>query len=619
MHKDILKFLNKYNSDVNLLNKLFVSLFIKANKIKVNHNRLIKELIISENNIEQELFKEFRFLFERYENNINFGKLIQLFEHSIPFQDRVINGIVYTPKYIKLYIVDEIMNRLHSPISQAKFCDLSCGCGGFLYTIAKKIKNINEKKYNEIFKNYLYGLDIKDYSIERAQILLSLLAISEDEDKSDFEFNLYVGNALNFDWFERVPFINQNKGFDAIVGNPPYVTIRNINEESKKLLKTWSVTRGGNTDLYIPFFEIGINYLKQNGILGYITVNTFFRSLNARALRKYFHDNSFNLKIIDFGNERVFGNKSAYTCLCFIQKQVSDRIKYTKANIDQIQKNKALEFKEISYKSLDDSRGWLLCSNSILEKLKMIEAIGVPLINRFKMRTGLATLSNNVFIFKPFKEDDNFYFIKKSDNLFPIEKNVCKDIINPNKIKSDLDIPKQLEKIIFPYHKCKNRVELFNEDYFKTNFSYAYKYLEIYKKILDKRDKGNGKYQNWFAFGRTQSLSDTGFKLLFPHITTQPRFIFADYPELLFYNGHAFYSDSKKELLILKLILESEVFEFYISHSSKPYTNGYFSLSKNYIKYFSIVDLTPNEKDYLLNCRGKKEINSFLQEKYTNI
>ncbi|MFX0137215.1 MAG: class I SAM-dependent DNA methyltransferase, partial [Candidatus Hodarchaeota archaeon] len=469
------------------MNKLFVSLFVKVNNIKVNHNRLIKQLIISENNFEQAVFKEFRLLFERYENKIDFSNLVQLFEYSIPSRDRVINGIVYTPKYIKLYIVDEIINRLYSPMNQARFCDLSCGCGGFLYTMAKRIKNTTEKKYNEIFKNYLYGLDIKDYSIERAQILLSLLAISESEDNSDFEFNLYVGNALNFDWYERISYINQNKGFDAIVGNPPYVTIRNIDEESKRLLKNWSVTRGGNTDLYIPFFEIGINYLKQNGILGYITVNTFFRSLNARALRKYFHDNSFNLKIIDFGNERVFGNKSAYTCLCFIQKQVSNQIKYTKANIEQIQKNNALEFKEISYNSLDYNRGWLLCSNSILKKLKMIESIGTPLIVRFKMRTGLATLSNNIFIFKPFKEDDNFYFIKKGDNLFPIEKNVCKDIINPNKIKSDLDIPKQLEKIIFPYHKNKNRIELFNEDYFKSNFSHACKYLEIHKKILAKR------------------------------------------------------------------------------------------------------------------------------------
>jgi hypothetical protein len=232
------------------------------------------------------------------------------------------------------------------------------------------------------------------------------------------------------------------------------------------------------------------------------------------------------------------------------------------------------------------------------------------------MRTGLATLANHLYIFKPCKEDEDFYYVKRDEIEFPIEKGICKDIINPNKIKSNTDISTHIEKIIFPYHKYNNNVELFPEDFFKTHFLQAYKYLEVHRSLLDKRDKGKGKYQNWYAFGRNQSLSDSGLKLLFPHITTQLRFIFTNYLDLLFYNGHAIYSDSKEELLILKAILESDVFKFYISHSSKPYTNGYFSLSKNYIKHFTICELSSAERSFLLNCKEHSEINDFLQRKY---
>ena len=146
-------------------------------------------------------------------------------------------------------------------------------------------------------------MDISGYTIERAKILLSLLAVSYGEDEKEFHFNLKVGNALNFDWEkEYLTF----EGFDIVVGNPPYVRAKHLSLDSKKLLENWEVTKSGNPDLYIPFFEIGLKYLKNTGVLGFITVNTFKRSVNARNLRDYFKSNQLNLSIIDFGKRCYF-------------------------------------------------------------------------------------------------------------------------------------------------------------------------------------------------------------------------------------------------------------------------------------------------------------------------
>ena len=92
----------------------------------------------------------------------------------------------------------------------------------------------------------------------------------------EFHFNLHRGDALLFSWEEHYPNF---EGFQILVGNPPYVSARNLDEEAKENVKLWEVCTTGNPDLYIPFFQIGYENLAENGILGYITMNTFFKSL----------------------------------------------------------------------------------------------------------------------------------------------------------------------------------------------------------------------------------------------------------------------------------------------------------------------------------------------------
>ena len=73
------------------------------------------------------------------------------------------------------------------------------------------------------------------------------------------------------------------------------------------------------------------------------------------------------------------------------------------------------------------------------------------------------------------------------------------------------------------------------------------------KDILAKRDKGNGKYENWFAYGRNQSLEKLKHKLFFPHITPKtPNFVESLDENLLFYNGLALIGENERDLLFMK-------------------------------------------------------------------
>lgn len=620
INKDISKFLNELSDNLTIVNKLIVGAYIQFNNINIKNNKLILSCI-KEN--DKETIKTFINLIKLKNGKFDFEDVIHLFETSIPTKDVSVNGAVYTPNYIKEYIVKETLNKIeNSDLPNIKVSDIACGTGAFLYTVAQQIKKKSNKSYSDIFKQNIYGLDISDYTITRAKILLSLLAISNGEDEKEFDFNLMVGNALDFDWNKNIKKFN---GFDVVLGNPPYVRAKNLSEETKSLLSNWEVTKTGNPDLYIPFFEIGLEYLNPNGILGYITVNTFKRSVNARNLREYFKTNLFDLKIIDFGSSQVFANKSTYTCIVFIQKKKSNEVKYQKISATDFINKKVSGFTRINYNLLNTKKGWILNKPDVLENINKIENIGTPLGDKFPIRNGLATLSNDVFIFKPVSEDEN-YFYHQNGKLHKIEKGICRDIIKPNRLKTEVEIPVLKEQIIFPYYPESTTVNLsdfksnkkiaFEEDYFKTNFPEAYKYLEGNKVQLLNRDKGKNEKYKWFEFGRTQALNDLGKKLLFPYMAGQPYFVYTDQDDLLLYAGYAVYFDSERELKVLKRILESKVFWYYIKKTSKPYSGNYFALAKNYVKDFGICNLNENEKNYLLTTDSSEDRNDFLFKKY---
>lgn len=618
INKEVSEYLNKLSDNLSIVNKLIVGAYLEFNNITISNNKLILSCI--EGN-DKDTVHRFIHLIKQKNGKFDFEDVIHLFETSIPSKDITVNGAVYTPNYIKNYIVDATLNKFSdTELTNIKVADIACGTGAFLYTLAQKIKTKSLKSYSEIFKENIFGLDISEYTIQRAKLLLSLLAVSNGEDENEFDFNLEIGNALSFCWEEK-----GIDSFDAVIGNPPYVRAKNLSEENKKLLSNWEVTKTGNPDLYIPFFEIGLKYLKPNGILGYITVNTFKRSVNARSLRDFFKRNQFDLTILDFGSSQVFKNKSTYTCIVFIEKNKSNSINYQKVTIENIQNKNINNFNSINYSLLNNKKGWLLNKATVLETIHKIESTGIPLGEKYPIRNGLATLSNDVFIFKPVDEDEK-YFYHQNGKLHKIEKQICRDIIKPNRLKYEAEIPTLKEQIIFPYHKENiqgnlfdlkpNKIRVFDEKYFEENFPNAFAYLEGNKKQLLNRDKGKNKKYKWFEFGRTQALNDFGKKLLFPYMAGQPYFVYTDQKDLLLYAGYAVYFDSERELKVLKRILESEIFWYYIKQTSKPYSGNYFALAKNYVKDFGICELDEIEKEYLLSTESLEERNKFLLDKY---
>lgn len=603
MDKKIKALIEKYSDNEALLIQLVVTAFARFNHLELGNGYLAAFVGTANDELEADI--------ELLAAQCAMEDVISFFELAIPDAEKTANGAVYTPQYIRNYIVRQVMHSVEKPLAECLCADISCGCGAFLYTLAEYIHEHTGEQYSNIF-NHLYGVDISATSVNRAKIMLALVALQNGEIIQEDAFNLFAGDSLMFD-FLSMPNVANNKGLDIIVGNPPYVRSKHIDNETKKNLPLWSTSKVGNADLYIPFFEIGLTALNEKGLLGYITVNTFFKSVNARTLRNYFADNHLSLSIVDFGQQLVFKKKLAYTCLTFMSKKQSESLLYVKADVADVEAQKNFVYSRINYSTLDNNRGWHLNRNEVLENIRLIENAGEALGDKYVIKNGIATLANDVFIFRPVRTDDNYHYLVREGIEYAIEKGICRDIIKPNILKSEAEISEKEEKIISPYDAECNVIA---EDFFVENFPNAYKYLQDCRDVLDKRDKGEGDYEAWYAFGRTQAIADSGKKLLFPYMSDLPHFIYTSQKDMMIYCGYAIYNESETELLFLKKVLESSIFDYYMKNTSKPYSTGYYSYAKNYVKSFGIYPFTEEQKQHILSLRTKEEVDEYIRTIY---
>lgn len=605
----VFQYLRRQPKDIMFINGLFVTAFLKWNGLASLNNSVVAKYLFSEEAGLKQV-DEFLELLLVEEREFSLETLINLFEFVVSPADKKVDGSVYTPMHIRKTIIDRCFLEVSNCSRNTRIADIACGCGGFLMDASQKLHQLTNLPYKVILENCIFGVDIQSYSIERTKILLSLAALLDGED-ADYNFRLFTHNALDFDFANALPDFS---GFDMIVGNPPYVCSRNIPQSIKDSMNRWSVCSVGHPDLYIPFFQVAFVNLKHNGILGYITMNSFLKSLNGKALRCFFQEIQPRIEILDFRGKQIFKKRSAYTCLFYLKKQASKNIYYAINDEQEYLPSKSRT--EIDYQTLDPIKGWTLnCHNEIL----IYEQSGIPIKEYCKTSHGIATLSNKTYVFKPSREDESYYYMQRGNTTFKIERAICRNIVNSNKLNNDLDISSMVEKVIFPYKPSDDgRVSIIEESDLASNFPNAYFYLLGEKSVLDKRDKGQtNNYASWYAYGRTQSLSLPYYKLLFPKIANRPLHceLIGD-SSLMLYNGMAFVSKEKETLQILQKVLESELFWNYVITNGKPYRSGFYSLNGSNIIHFCIPKFSDDEKDVLINLIDKSEIEIFLRGFY---
>ena len=609
--RDILSFFKKLeNKRTDYINKLIVSSYVESHQLKVGKGTYLSRYLIDEGDeILKGLLRTIR------QSHCQFGleELVEVFEFVISPADKEVNGAIYTPAFIREFIVRRVLAGYDKKTwCNLLYADLSCGCGGFFYTLLKIIREEQtDFSISDFLRRCVLGVDIKEYSVERTKILLSLYTLQEGEELKDDAYNIFCQNSLSYE-FITSSIVVQNGGIDIIIGNPPYVASSKMSEENKKYVRNWSVSKTGKSDLYLPFFQLSLDSLKLGGSLGYITVNTFYRSLNGGAFRDYLSEKGLDFTIIDFGAEQLFRGCSTYTCICIIRNIPTERIHYQETASCMLSFLREDAFEDISYNTLDNKKGWVLKDKKTTSIISTIESTGTSLGKVVAIRNGFATLRNDVYLIKPIRKDRKYIYFKKDSDEFKVERAVCREAIKANLVRRESDIEALREYIIFPYHSVNGQQVVIDEEVFQRKFPFAYHYLEGNREKLAKRDNGHKKYPKWYAYGRSQALNIRGKRLLLPHICDAPCFVFCDNEKLLFYDGYSIMAKTQRQLEIIRRILSSDIFWYYITKTSKPYSGGFFSLEKRYIQHFGIPKLTEEQENLLLSLHNQVEVNEWL-------
>jgi len=329
-------------------------------------------------------------------------------------------------------------------------------------------------------------------------------------------------------------------GFDVVIGNPPYVRQELLEKGDKEYyIESFSVGNG-TADLYVYFYERGINILKNKGLLGFITPNKFYKTQYGIDLRKFLIEYKIK-ELVDFFELRVFEDASTDSQIIVLSKENNiNKFNYTpiKSILSFIDKN----FKTIEINQKDlNTEIWVFNSNeelNILNKMKY-DSITLQKYTKNGIEYGIKTGLNEAFI---------------------IDKITKNKIINEDPRSAELIKPYVTATDIEKWHLKNPSEQSFINTYYDLDISQykgIFNWLKNFDdKLKNRQDKGIHHY-NLRACKYYDKFDNP--KIIYIHTAVSHKFY---YDIEGFYVNNSCYLISNSDLF-LAAWLNSSIFSFY--------------------------------------------------------
>lgn len=533
-----------------------------------------------------------------------------------------------------------------------RFVDPACGSGVFLATLFDILSSLLLAKVEKgddvppsyyikygnktfltiegrksIVQQCIYGVDIDQEAVEVANMSLSLKTIDgylpsvfEKAGLLGYQIlhgigeNIKCGNSLVssdildsheslydnpaeikmmriLNWRETFPAIFDDGGFDFVIGNPPYVEVKNYNSNLPSMAtwikETYPCSKKGKIDLSIPFIERGIEILKEGGKLSYIVQKRFFKTDYGKALRTYIRNNNLLFSIFEYEDNDMFAGKITYVAILSLLKGTNRRDSFMYASSTQP------ENRNISTGLMDDS-GWSFDNIPLLElRNKLSYSIGV-LDQSFKIQVGIQVLWVKAYHIKADSIKNGIIKGKSSlDSNVTVEEGACREIIC-NEQFSPYTLPPKRTFAIFPYDVTESEVRAIPFSEYKKRFPKAARYLLLHKEeivsnvqIQPERNHNLNRDEYWHIFTRTQNLDTVNPKVVIPMTTFYPIASIVEQPGIYCDNVNVNFiqfpeTDGKAH--VLAGIVNSRVFGVLARNMANPSSGDYAKYNKEFLR-----------------------------------
>lgn len=402
----------------------------------------------------------------------------------------------------------------------------------------------------------LFGEKLSKDRLTAEQEKYSNLIDLQEKKVDEIKNNILYKNA--FEWRFEFPEVLNDEGdyvgFDLVIGNPPYFSLSSIENNLQNHFSNSNYqTFAKGADIYCLFYEMGINILKNNSPICYITSNRFCFTNYGIDLRKYLSSKNI-LQMINFNDVNVFANANVGSLIMLVEKSTPkiDEIKLLNFKestllkpVDEIMNEKSNLLRKEYFKESQ----WNFDNNENQKIKAKIVSKGVPFIKweNISINRGITTGLNEVFIISEAKKNE----IIKED---PISIEILKSVLKGANIKRFSILPAR-QYLIYTY----TGIDI-------SKYKGVYNYLKQHKKELEEVYEAKNNQKKWYEL-RKCSYYDKFFekKLVWTRLSNINAFAISANSEFSVDSSSFAVS---KDIEYLSAILNSKVILFYFKLGS---------------------------------------------------
>jgi type I restriction-modification system DNA methylase subunit len=509
---------------------------------------------------------------------------------------------------------------------------------------------IDERK--RILMNNIYGVDIDPQAVEVTKLSLLLKVLEGEAARAQLSFqfervlpdlgsNIKCGNSLigpdfydgkldlpdedttrrvnAFDWRAEFPEVfrpdgsgetRQVSGFDAVIGNPPYIRIQALQEwaplEVEHYKKAYRAASKGNYDIYVVFVEKGLALLNERGRLGFILPHKFFNAQYGEPLRKVLAEGRNLAKVVHFGDQQVFANATTYTCLLFLEKAGRDEFQFVKAHdLAQWRLGAAQTEGEIKAATVGPSE-WNFVVGSGSDLFERLQS-GFPALEQVaEIFVGIQTSADDVFILDRVGESGTLLELKSEalEEIVLLERDFVFPIVSGTDVWRYKRLPER-QYVLFPYQVEDSAVVVVPLSALNKLAPRTAAYLSLNRKRLEAREKGKLKGGNWHGYIYLKNMRKQFIpKLCVPRLVEH---LYATYDadgshvlDNVDVGGLIWKPEfSTHELGYLLGLLNSRLLRWNFPYVSAPFRGGWLSANRQFLGQLPIrtIDFTnPTDK-----------------------
>ncbi len=243
----------------------------------------------------------------------------------------------------------------------------------------------------------------KELRDELAKMLSDDNVIASEEAKMMAAWNPYDQNGKS-PFFDPEWMFGIKDGFDVVIGNPPYIQLQENEGRLGNLYEPCgyeTFTRMG--DMYMLFYERGINLLKKKGHLCYITKNQWMTVASGEALRGYFASKTDPLLLLNFSGVKIFESATVDTHILLLSKDKNQgntcASVLNKSNKEQLNSLEAFVSDHSHPMNYNTSEKWVILSDIEYDIQDRIKKNGYSILDWYvKINFGIKTGNNDAFI-----------------------------------------------------------------------------------------------------------------------------------------------------------------------------------------------------------------------------